>query len=199
VAAADLTRQMLAEGRRLQAHSGCANVAFCQAEALRLPFAAERFDVVTCRRAAHHFTDIGGALREMLRVLRPGGRLVIDDRSVPDDDAVDTIMNHLDRLHDASHVRQYRPAEWTAMAAAAGLEVACIEPYTRQRPVSSLTQGVAPAEAAEIHRILAALGAQERAAIDVAEKDGQLWCTHWYVLLSGVKPAPRSSRGATCW
>lgn len=42
----------------------------------RLPFRTGAFDVVFCRSVLHHLHDLSGALREMLRVLRPGGLLV---------------------------------------------------------------------------------------------------------------------------
>jgi ubiquinone/menaquinone biosynthesis C-methylase UbiE len=111
----DLTPEMLAEAERLKAQKGLANVSFQIADAHSLPFAAESFDLVISRRAPHHFADIGRALAEMFRVLKSGGSLVIDDRSVPEDDEVEAIMYRLDTLHDESQVREYRPSEWRAM------------------------------------------------------------------------------------
>jgi ubiquinone/menaquinone biosynthesis C-methylase UbiE len=104
VVGTDLTPQMLAEAERLARDRAIGNVCFCLADVHTLPFGEGAFQIVTCRRAAHHFSDILRALREMKRVLRAGGRLVIDDRSVPEDDFVDERMNELDRLHDESHV-----------------------------------------------------------------------------------------------
>ena len=103
----------MSHARSRAAELRLANVSFQIADVLSLPFENEAFDVITCRRAAHHFTDLRRALAEMRRCLRAGGRLVIDDRSVPEDDFVDRTMNELDTLHDESHFRQYRPSEYS--------------------------------------------------------------------------------------
>jgi ubiquinone/menaquinone biosynthesis C-methylase UbiE len=135
----DLTPQMLAESKRLGATRGISNVAFGLGDVHTLPFPSGTFQLITCRRAAHHFSQIGQALREMHRVLRAGGRLVIDDRSVPEDDFVDVCMNRLDRYHDESHVREYRPSEWRRMLENQGFAVEAVEGYVKHRPLTALT------------------------------------------------------------
>lgn len=49
----------------------------CRADAGRLPFRAGAFDAVLCSGVLMHLRDPGTALRELCRVLRPGGRLVV--------------------------------------------------------------------------------------------------------------------------
>ncbi|MFC9738392.1 methyltransferase domain-containing protein [Streptomyces noursei] len=54
-------------------------VAFRVADVVDLPYPDDAFDVVMLMESACHFPDKPVALREMLRVLRPGGRFVLED------------------------------------------------------------------------------------------------------------------------
>ncbi len=75
----ELASGMLALTRRRMRASGLAHVEVVAGDALRLPFAAECFDVVVSRYLLCVLPreDIGRALAECRRVLRPGGRLVV--------------------------------------------------------------------------------------------------------------------------
>jgi hypothetical protein len=109
----------------------------------------------------------------MRRVLGSHGRLVIDDRSVPEDDCVDRCMNLLDTYHDESHVREYRPGEWRRMLEDAGFEIDVVEPYVKHRSLSSLTDGVSAENVASIHGTLETLNAPQREAFNLTERAGQ--------------------------
>ncbi|MGW1677211.1 demethylmenaquinone methyltransferase [Saccharopolyspora sp. NPDC002376] len=89
--AADFSMGMLSVGR----HRGVPMVA---ADALRLPFADESFDAVTISFGLRNLVDTAAGLREMQRVVRPGGRLVICEFSTPTWQPFRTIyMNYLMR------------------------------------------------------------------------------------------------------
>jgi demethylmenaquinone methyltransferase/2-methoxy-6-polyprenyl-1,4-benzoquinol methylase len=74
---ADFCLPMLQEARR----KGL--TALVQADALALPFADASFDAVTIAFGLRNMEDLGAALREMARVLRPGGHVLVLDFSVP--------------------------------------------------------------------------------------------------------------------
>jgi len=116
---ADATFEMMQAGRTSVVSAP--NAAFVQSDAAALPFADATFDLATCRLAAHHFTDAASSFREVARVLRPGGRFVLVDNYAPDDPALDTYINELETLRDASHVRNHTIAGWRALLQDAGL------------------------------------------------------------------------------
>jgi demethylmenaquinone methyltransferase/2-methoxy-6-polyprenyl-1,4-benzoquinol methylase len=74
--AADFSIGMLLGGKNR-------NVPKVAADALRLPFADGAFDAATVSFGLRNFSDTAAALREMARVVRPGGRLVICEVSTP--------------------------------------------------------------------------------------------------------------------
>lgn len=187
VVGTDLTHAMLAEAMQLRTRHAIGNVRFLVADAHHLPFADGTFNLITCRRAAHHFSDISGAVREMHRVSQAHARLVIDDRSVPEDDAIDAYMNALDRLHDASHVREYRPSKWRHMLEQSGFVVQTVEPYVKHRPLSALTAGVAADDVQRIHAVLAGLDSAQRTIFNLIEINGKPHLNHWYVLIQAYR------------
>ena len=78
VVPADFSLGMLRVG-----HDRRPDLAFTAADAMRLPFADDSFDVVTMSFGLRNVADTGVALREFLRVTRPGGRLVVCEFSRP--------------------------------------------------------------------------------------------------------------------
>ena len=84
VVLADINDSMLKVGRdRLVDRGIVNNVQFSQADAQHLPFPDNTFDVITIAFGLRNVTDKDMALRSMLRVLKPGGRLLILEFSKP--------------------------------------------------------------------------------------------------------------------
>jgi ubiquinone/menaquinone biosynthesis C-methylase UbiE len=123
VMAYDLTREMLLETRRNAGARGLTNVLTKKGPAEKLPFSDSTFDIVTVRQAPHHFADVRSAIREMARVAKPGARIVIVDSTSPEDPVLASQWDHIEKLRDPSHVRNYAPSQWHAMVADAGLRV----------------------------------------------------------------------------
>lgn len=80
----DLSPRMLAVAEaKVAASPWAGRVELRQGDALCLPFPDGDFDAVTCAFALRNVADLDAALREMCRVLRPGGRVTILELSHP--------------------------------------------------------------------------------------------------------------------
>jgi demethylmenaquinone methyltransferase / 2-methoxy-6-polyprenyl-1,4-benzoquinol methylase len=79
----DINGAMLAQGRDRLLDRGVTGVPAAQADAQDLPFADNSFDCVTIGFGLRNVTDKDAALRSMLRVLKPGGRLLVLEFSKP--------------------------------------------------------------------------------------------------------------------
>ncbi len=135
VVAADLAEDMLVQVRLIAKERGLANVMprLCDVEAM--PFDDASFDLVTCRIAPHHFLDFALAIAEMARVLRSGGRLVIEDSCSPVDPALAGFIDHVERLRDPTHVHSSSEQEWLDVLANVGLSVLHTEVYRKRRAI----------------------------------------------------------------
>jgi len=80
VVGADFSLPMMIVGQR---NTLGKHVEWCGADAMNLPFADEAFDAVTSGYLVRNVIDIQQTLHEQLRVLKPGGRIVILDTSPP--------------------------------------------------------------------------------------------------------------------
>jgi ubiquinone/menaquinone biosynthesis C-methylase UbiE len=104
----DVTLKILAQARRITADSGIANLTFDDGNATALPYPDDRFDVVISRIAVHHFENPEVELREMRRVCKPHGRVVIVDITASDDPSIADAQNR-------SHTTAFCPSDLRAL------------------------------------------------------------------------------------
>jgi demethylmenaquinone methyltransferase / 2-methoxy-6-polyprenyl-1,4-benzoquinol methylase len=84
IVAADFCREMLEIGRRKQAKAGIGSeLTFIEADAQNLPFAGDRFAIVSVAFGLRNVADTSRGLAEMTRVCRPGGQVAILEFSTP--------------------------------------------------------------------------------------------------------------------
>lgn len=149
VIATDITPEMLVNTAKGAAEHGLTNVTVETADAENLPFSDARFDVVTCRIAAHHFLDNGRFLSECARVLKPGGLMALVDNVVPGSRLrgkkadlkreVGAYVNAFEKLRDPSHVRCLSVEEWTDLFVAAGFSDITQETHHKKMDFDSWT------------------------------------------------------------
>ena len=88
VTGVDISEEMLGIARQKTASAN-----FQLADAEHLPFDDNTFDAVTCAFGVRNFVHLEKGLNEMLRVLKPGGRMVILELATPDSTLIRPFYN----------------------------------------------------------------------------------------------------------
>jgi ubiquinone/menaquinone biosynthesis C-methylase UbiE len=160
VVASDLTPEIIEHAGAYLAGLGLANVSTAIVDAEEIPFEDGSFDIVTCRIAPHHFPNPGRFVEEASRVLRPGGRFVLVDSTVPDGE-VGAFYNRYEKLRDPSHVASLTVEAWIALIERAGMRLDLAETFTKRHDFEDWTtrSRMSDGERAALERMM--LGASE--------------------------------------
>jgi SAM-dependent methyltransferase len=132
----DITPAMLDRARTYAREQGVSNITWQQGDVLPLPYPDASFSIVTSRFAFHHFLDPAAVLRQMARVCRPGGTVLVVD-SAPAPDKADA-FNRMEVVRDPSHVRALPLAEHLALFEAAGLPEPRVTHYRLEGELEAL-------------------------------------------------------------
>jgi ubiquinone/menaquinone biosynthesis C-methylase UbiE len=130
---ADVTPKMLQTARARCLAAGLVNTWFVESVAEHLPFAAAAFDCVVTRLSLHHFLDPLVVLREVKRVLKSDGLLVIADLISSEDPTETRLHNALEQLRDPSHIRMLPESELLMLVNQAGFRVISTDHWLQQR------------------------------------------------------------------
>lgn len=194
--ATDLTPEMLSAAQAFVAGTDLdVPVAFGVASAEALPFPASSFEVVTCRIAAHHFAAPRQFLAEAVRVLRPGGWLLLVDNVAPEERGLAAVMNEIERRRDPSHAEAYSVATWVGWLAEAGLELHALSRWTVEKPYAAwLARAQTPPEVGEaLAAFVLGLPEAQRRYFQVVEQGGRLeTLSHEAALFGARKPRQRT-------
>lgn len=153
----DLTDAMLAIAKdRIKARK-ISNLSFRTADAQNLPCEKEAFDVVVCRLALHHCEKPLSILREMARVCRFGGTVVLEDIYASEHPERAAYQDRWEMLRDPSHVRTLSLSELLQLFRDAGLEtdsVTTADDLTPEVERWLATTKTPPSRAAQIRKLL---------------------------------------------
>ena len=189
VIASDLTPEMLDAAAAHFRDKGAANISVERADAEDLPFDDASFDIVTARIAPHHFPQPERFVAGVARVLRPGGRFILDDNMAPEDPELDAFMNRFEKWRDPSHVRAYTITEWTRWMENAGLHVEHCEPLASKRYpfddwVARMNMPQAEREAMESWLLEAPEQYKQAFKIEVEAGRVQALCGKWSIIVA---------------
>jgi ubiquinone/menaquinone biosynthesis C-methylase UbiE len=119
----DITPGMLEMAVQAAQERGIDNISNHGGDVEHLPFRDSSFNVVACRFSFHHFPEPIKSISEMARVLKTGGKLVIEDMVTSQDQAKSEYQNTLEYLRDPSHIRHYQISELKQMLRDEGLDI----------------------------------------------------------------------------
>ncbi len=122
VVALDPSPGMLATVSSGAAQRGLRQIEVRQGSAESMPFPDGLFPLVCTRYSAHHWTRLEAAIREIRRVLAPGGHALLIDALGAEDALTDTYLQSTELLRDVSHVRNRSRSEWRSLLHSVGLE-----------------------------------------------------------------------------
>ena len=194
VTAVDLTPEMLEWGRVRAREDGIANIRFEQGAAEQLPLPSESADAVVTRYSIHHFRNPALVLREIARVCRTGGRLVIVDMVADENAAIAARHNELERLADPTHTTILSPRTLVAEVVDAGFG---LDRYL-SRDVEKIFdewQAQLPGDSPERQTIRRALedeiAGRGETGLRPFRRDGVLMFRHtWGVVMARKRPRP---------
>lgn len=191
VDALDATPEMLATGKERAEAEGADNVLFQRGDAAALPFLDDSFTLVVSRFSLHHVESPAEVVAELVRVCRPGGRVVIADMIAAAE--APEGLDRLERLRDPSHGASLPFERIGALLHEAGARVERSDVFDVARPLDPwLRQAKASADAC------ARIEADLRAEIDGGSVtgarphlvEGTLWFTQTW---AHVLAAPHSA------
>jgi len=135
----DVTPAMIAQARERQESLRLSNLDWRVGDAMKLPFAEGAFDVVLTRYSFHHMPNPLPVLREMKRVCRRGGRVVVIDATpTPETQAA---YDRMETLRDPSHASALTLDQLRAVGREAGLKEGLVDGYHLTAQLSTVADG----------------------------------------------------------
>ncbi len=171
----DMTPAMLEQAHKTQQQQGLKNVSWLPGNVYSLPFPPEQFSIVSSRFAFHHLQDPLAALKEMRRVCKPGGRIVVADMAPQLAKA--SALNAAELLRDPSHVRAMPVDELRSLFDQAGLATPQINHYRMEGELEDLLSRSFPNEgdADRLRRMYADSIAGDSLDLNTRQENGRIY------------------------
>ena len=115
----DLTPAMIEQAGKRQREQNLENLTWAVGDAVPLPYPDDSFSLVITRYSFHHLLAPERALSEMIRVCRPGGRVMVADVAV--EAAHADAYDRLEIMRDPSHTHALTVEEFAALFQGCGL------------------------------------------------------------------------------
>ena len=152
------------------------------------PYTDSSFDLVTCRVAAHHFSDPDAFVRETARVLKTGGAFLLIDGSIEDGQPVaEEWLHYVEKFRDPSHHRMLSQGTWSRLCEDAGLRVVFSELQPFKQPDLNWyfeTAATPDENRIKVLELIARAPEAARSLFRIGEEDGKIvW---WWQRLTEI-------------
>jgi ubiquinone/menaquinone biosynthesis C-methylase UbiE len=171
----DMTPAMLEQARKTQQEQDLKNVSWQKGDVYSLPFQPSQFSIVSSRFVFHHLQDPLAALKEMKRVCKPGGKVVVADMAPQPEKAA--ALNAAELLRDPSHVRALPLDELRSLFQQAGLNTPQIFSYRMEGELEDLMSRSFPnaGDADHLRRIYAESVSDNALDLNTRAADGTIY------------------------
>lgn len=171
----DMTPAMLEQARKTQQEQGVKNVSWQPGDVYSLPFPPSQFSIVSSRFVFHHLQDPLAALREMKRVCKLGGKIVVADMAPQPTKAA--TLNAAELLRDPSHVRAMPLDELRGLFARVGLAALQVNNYRMEGELEDLLSRSFPNEgdADRLRRIYVESISDDALDLNTRQADGKIF------------------------
>ena len=171
----DMTPAMLEQASKTQQEQGLKNVSWQQGDVYSLPFPPSQFSIVSSRFVFHHLQDPLAALKEMKRVCKPGGKIVVADMAPQPEKAA--ALNAAELLRDPSHVRALPVDELRGLFERAGLSTPQVTNYRMEGELEDLMSRSFPndGDAGRVRRIYAESIADNALDLNTRQAAGKIY------------------------
>lgn len=187
VVGVDLTPAMIERAQALQREEGLTNLSWHVADVMNLPFPEESFSIVFTRYSFHHFPQPEAVLKEMTRVCKTGGQVVVID-AAPSPETQDA-YNRMERLRDPSHVRAFTNSQLERICLDGGLRGLKERSYRIEFELEKVLAGSFPAsgDLPLIRTLFEQDAASGILGMQTHSRDGVTWISYPTLLLAGRK------------
>jgi ubiquinone/menaquinone biosynthesis C-methylase UbiE len=169
----DLAPAMLERAKARQAEHSLNNLTWLCGDVSTLPFADNSFSIVVTRYTFHHFLSPAAVLAEMVRVCRPGGRVVVADVT-PEEEQL-AAYDHFETLRDPSHAHALSLNQLKSLFASANLRNVKTEFYGLEMDFEDLMSGSFPnpQDVAKVRQLLRDDLGKNNIGLNAHLKDGK--------------------------
>lgn len=190
----DMSPEMLEQAEFLRLsrlNEATARVSFRLAPANALPFRDESFDVVTSRLLLNHARRPERILKEAVRVLKPGGILLVAELLGVDNSVKRATQDAIEERRNPAHVAARGAEQYAKLIADAGLQIEAKEAVIFERELDEwlAIYNTERADAAIVHEMVEAGLETDAAGINVRRQGNRILFDQRMYYIKAVKPA----------